>query len=73
MEQNEFVVVTDGLFGEFDMSFGWKICTLNGQNLAEHAGPAFGQHHHFEPKAMVFYQHLVFSVVQWSIRHRQSH
>eukprot|EP00957_Ditylum_brightwellii_P113085 8624446-Ditylum_brightwellii.AAC.1 len=25
------------------MSFGWKISTLNGENIAEHAGPAFGQ------------------------------
>eukprot|EP00957_Ditylum_brightwellii_P018136 1365705-Ditylum_brightwellii.AAC.1 len=43
MEQSEFVVVTDGSVGEFDMSFGWKICTLNGENMAEHASPAFGQ------------------------------
>jgi hypothetical protein len=41
--ENEFVVVTDGLVGEFDMSFGWKICTLNGENIAEHGGPAFRQ------------------------------
>eukprot|EP00957_Ditylum_brightwellii_P130535 9957949-Ditylum_brightwellii.AAC.1 len=25
------------------MSFGWKICTLNGDIIAEHAGSAFGQ------------------------------
>eukprot|EP00957_Ditylum_brightwellii_P009616 724803-Ditylum_brightwellii.AAC.1 len=43
MEQNEFVVVTNGSIGEFDMSFGWKICALNGENIAEHAGPAFKQ------------------------------
>eukprot|EP00957_Ditylum_brightwellii_P105373 8032811-Ditylum_brightwellii.AAC.1 len=43
MEKDEFVVVTDGLVGEVDMSFGWKISTMNGENIAEHAGPAFGQ------------------------------
>eukprot|EP00957_Ditylum_brightwellii_P036757 2783699-Ditylum_brightwellii.AAC.1 len=42
MEQREFVVVTDGSDGEFDMLFGWEICTLNGDGIAEHAGPAFG-------------------------------
>eukprot|EP00957_Ditylum_brightwellii_P083496 6347749-Ditylum_brightwellii.AAC.1 len=25
------------------MSFGWKICTSNGDIIAEHVGPAFGQ------------------------------
>eukprot|EP00957_Ditylum_brightwellii_P009615 724710-Ditylum_brightwellii.AAC.1 len=50
MEQSEFVVVTDGLVGEFDMSFGWKICTLNGEHIAEHAGPAFGQASSFQAK-----------------------
>eukprot|EP00957_Ditylum_brightwellii_P106956 8160203-Ditylum_brightwellii.AAC.1 len=50
MEQSEFVVVTDGSVGEFDMSFGWKICTLNGENIAEHAGPAFGQASSFRAK-----------------------
>eukprot|EP00957_Ditylum_brightwellii_P200330 15272992-Ditylum_brightwellii.AAC.1 len=48
MEKNEFVVVTDGLVGDFDMSFGWKISTLNGANIAEHAGPAFGQASSFQ-------------------------
>eukprot|EP00957_Ditylum_brightwellii_P156210 11889901-Ditylum_brightwellii.AAC.1 len=43
MEKNEFVVVTNGSVGKFDMPFGWKICTLNGENIAEHASPAFGQ------------------------------
>eukprot|EP00957_Ditylum_brightwellii_P106512 8126487-Ditylum_brightwellii.AAC.1 len=43
MEQSEFVVVTDDSVGEFDTSFGWKICTLNGESIVEHAGPAFGQ------------------------------
>eukprot|EP00957_Ditylum_brightwellii_P053211 4034654-Ditylum_brightwellii.AAC.1 len=71
MEKNEFVVVTDGLIGEFDMSFGWKIRTLNGENIAEHAGPAFGQAPSFRAKGYGVYQHLVFSAVQWSIRHRQ--
>eukprot|EP00957_Ditylum_brightwellii_P111801 8527370-Ditylum_brightwellii.AAC.1 len=37
MEQYEFVVVTDGSVGEFDMSFGWIIYTVNGENIAEHA------------------------------------
>eukprot|EP00957_Ditylum_brightwellii_P183625 13986508-Ditylum_brightwellii.AAC.1 len=43
MEKNEFVVVTDGSVGEFDMSFRWKISTLNGENIAKHVGQAFGQ------------------------------
>eukprot|EP00957_Ditylum_brightwellii_P182148 13877856-Ditylum_brightwellii.AAC.1 len=25
------------------MSFGWKICTMNGDIIQEHSGPAFGQ------------------------------
>eukprot|EP00957_Ditylum_brightwellii_P167836 12776129-Ditylum_brightwellii.AAC.1 len=43
MEKKEFVVVTDGLVGEVDMSFGWKLSTLERETIAEHAGPAFGQ------------------------------
>eukprot|EP00957_Ditylum_brightwellii_P133581 10184933-Ditylum_brightwellii.AAC.1 len=43
MEQSKFMEVTDGSAGEADMSFGWKICTMNGDPIAEHAGPAFGQ------------------------------
>eukprot|EP00957_Ditylum_brightwellii_P198168 15099416-Ditylum_brightwellii.AAC.1 len=43
MEIKEFDVVTDGSVGEVDMSFGWKISTLEGETIAEHAGPAFGQ------------------------------
>eukprot|EP00957_Ditylum_brightwellii_P011279 853458-Ditylum_brightwellii.AAC.1 len=43
MEQSKFMVVTDGSAGEINMSFGWKICTLNGGIIAEHFGPAFGQ------------------------------
>ena len=43
MEKKEFVVVTEGLVGEVDMSFGWKISTLEGETIAEHADPAFGQ------------------------------
>eukprot|EP00957_Ditylum_brightwellii_P079503 6045217-Ditylum_brightwellii.AAC.1 len=50
MEKNEFVVVTDGSVGEFDTSFGWKISTLNGENIAEHAGPAFRQVSSFQAK-----------------------
>eukprot|EP00957_Ditylum_brightwellii_P094332 7182666-Ditylum_brightwellii.AAC.1 len=50
MEKNEFVVVTDGLVGELDMSFGWKISTLEGETMAEHAGPAFGQASSFRVK-----------------------
>eukprot|EP00957_Ditylum_brightwellii_P086249 6563499-Ditylum_brightwellii.AAC.1 len=30
------------------MSFGWKICTLNGDIIAEHSGPAFGQASSFQ-------------------------
>eukprot|EP00957_Ditylum_brightwellii_P088404 6733427-Ditylum_brightwellii.AAC.1 len=43
MEQSKFMVVTDGSAGEIDMSFGWKICALNGDIIAKHSGPAFGQ------------------------------
>eukprot|EP00957_Ditylum_brightwellii_P068879 5228324-Ditylum_brightwellii.AAC.1 len=50
MEQSEFIVVTDGSVGEIDMSFEWKICTLNGEIIAEHASPAFGQASSFEAK-----------------------
>eukprot|EP00957_Ditylum_brightwellii_P155213 11816232-Ditylum_brightwellii.AAC.1 len=71
MEKNECVVVTNGLVGEFDMSFGWKIRTLNGENISEHAGPAFRQASSFRSKGYGIYQHLVFSIVQWSIRHQQ--
>eukprot|EP00957_Ditylum_brightwellii_P006387 484898-Ditylum_brightwellii.AAC.1 len=32
------------------MSFGWKICTSNGEIIAEHAGPAFRQASSFRAK-----------------------
>eukprot|EP00957_Ditylum_brightwellii_P046890 3559095-Ditylum_brightwellii.AAC.1 len=32
------------------MSFGWKICTLNGESVAERVGPAFGQASSFQAK-----------------------
>ena len=73
MEQSELVVVTDGLVGEFDMSFGWKMCTLNGENIAEHAGPAFRQVSSFHAKGYGVLSALIFFVVQWSIWHQQSH
>eukprot|EP00957_Ditylum_brightwellii_P072044 5475903-Ditylum_brightwellii.AAC.1 len=50
MEIKEFVLVTNGLVGEVDMSFGWKISTLEGETIAEHAGPAFGQASSFRAK-----------------------
>eukprot|EP00957_Ditylum_brightwellii_P048479 3678485-Ditylum_brightwellii.AAC.1 len=50
MEQSEFVVVTDGLIEKFDMSFGWKVCTLNRENIAEYTGPAFRQAPSFQAK-----------------------
>eukprot|EP00957_Ditylum_brightwellii_P166617 12683072-Ditylum_brightwellii.AAC.1 len=50
MENNEFVVVTDGSVREVDMSFGWKISTLNGETIAENAGPAFRQASSFQAK-----------------------
>eukprot|EP00957_Ditylum_brightwellii_P143701 10948241-Ditylum_brightwellii.AAC.1 len=43
MEQSKFLAVTDGSAGETDMSFGWKICTMNWDPIAEHACLAFGQ------------------------------
>ena len=43
MVQSEFIVVTNGSIGEIDISFGWKICTSNGDIIAEHASPASGQ------------------------------
>eukprot|EP00957_Ditylum_brightwellii_P024167 1821948-Ditylum_brightwellii.AAC.1 len=30
------------------MSFGWKICTLNGESIVEHADPAFRQASSFQ-------------------------
>eukprot|EP00957_Ditylum_brightwellii_P208536 15357917-Ditylum_brightwellii.AAC.1 len=50
MEKNEFIVVTYGLVGEFDMSFGWKIRTVNVEKIAKHTGPAFGQASSFQAK-----------------------
>eukprot|EP00957_Ditylum_brightwellii_P200334 15273324-Ditylum_brightwellii.AAC.1 len=41
MEQSKFMVVTNGSAGEIDMSFGWKICILNRDILAEHAALSF--------------------------------
>eukprot|EP00957_Ditylum_brightwellii_P118433 9032753-Ditylum_brightwellii.AAC.1 len=41
MERSEFVVVTDGSVGEFGMLFGWKICALSGENIAERAALSF--------------------------------
>eukprot|EP00957_Ditylum_brightwellii_P179517 13675864-Ditylum_brightwellii.AAC.1 len=43
LEHGNFLVATDGFARDTDMSFGWKICTKNGDPIAEHAGPAFGQ------------------------------
>eukprot|EP00957_Ditylum_brightwellii_P200427 15279826-Ditylum_brightwellii.AAC.1 len=37
MEQSENIVVTNGSVGEIDKSFGWKICTSNGDIITEHA------------------------------------
>eukprot|EP00957_Ditylum_brightwellii_P140599 10711219-Ditylum_brightwellii.AAC.1 len=48
MEKKECVVVTNSSVGEVDMSFGWKISTLQGETIAEHAGPAFGQASSFQ-------------------------
>eukprot|EP00957_Ditylum_brightwellii_P160824 12243682-Ditylum_brightwellii.AAC.1 len=48
MEIKEFVVVTDGSVGDVDMSFGWKISTLEGETIAEHVGLAFGQASSFQ-------------------------
>eukprot|EP00957_Ditylum_brightwellii_P152305 11595611-Ditylum_brightwellii.AAC.1 len=39
-----------GSVGEIDMSFGWKMCTSNGDVITEHAGPAFGQASSFRDK-----------------------
>ena len=65
MEIKEFVVVTDGLVGEVDMSFGWKISTLEGETIVEHVGPAFGQASSFRAKgygvlsAMSFFRRVM--------------
>eukprot|EP00957_Ditylum_brightwellii_P069311 5261724-Ditylum_brightwellii.AAC.1 len=71
MEQSKFMVVTDNSAQEIDMSFGWKICALNRDIIAEHLGPAFGQASSFRAEAMLCYQHLAFSVAQWSTQHQQ--
>eukprot|EP00957_Ditylum_brightwellii_P050825 3853469-Ditylum_brightwellii.AAC.1 len=73
MAQSEFIMVTNGSVGEIDVSFGRKICTSNGDIIAEHAGPAFGQASSSRAKDYDVYQHSAFSVVQWSIRHQQRH
>eukprot|EP00957_Ditylum_brightwellii_P209813 15363366-Ditylum_brightwellii.AAC.1 len=65
MEKNEFIVVTNGSVGEMYMSFGWKISTLNGENIAEHLGPAFGQASSFQAEgygvlsALSFFRHAM--------------
>eukprot|EP00957_Ditylum_brightwellii_P197547 15050239-Ditylum_brightwellii.AAC.1 len=50
MEKNEFAVVTDESVGEVDMSFGWKISTLERETIADNAGLAFGQASSFQAK-----------------------
>eukprot|EP00957_Ditylum_brightwellii_P056422 4276815-Ditylum_brightwellii.AAC.1 len=37
------MVATDDSAGEINLSFGWKICTMNGDIIAEYSGLAFGQ------------------------------
>jgi hypothetical protein len=67
MEQREFVVVTNGSAGEINMSFGWKICTLNGDFIAEHSGPAFGQASSFRAEGYGVLSALSFFRQQWNI------
>eukprot|EP00957_Ditylum_brightwellii_P173885 13238081-Ditylum_brightwellii.AAC.1 len=50
MEQSNFLAVTDSSAVDTDMSFGWKICTKNGDPIAENAGPAFCQASSFRAK-----------------------
>eukprot|EP00957_Ditylum_brightwellii_P127771 9744271-Ditylum_brightwellii.AAC.1 len=71
MEKKEFVVVTDGLVGEFGMSFGWNISTVEGETIAEHAGPAFGQASSFRAKGYGVLSALTFFGGQWSIQQQQ--
>eukprot|EP00957_Ditylum_brightwellii_P032446 2458776-Ditylum_brightwellii.AAC.1 len=65
MEQSKFMVVTDGSAGKIDMSFGWKVCTLNGDIIAEHSGPAFVQASFFQAEgygvlsALGFFHHAI--------------
>eukprot|EP00957_Ditylum_brightwellii_P069997 5316733-Ditylum_brightwellii.AAC.1 len=67
MAQSEFIVVTNGSAGEIDISFGWKICTSNGDIIAEHRGPALRQASSFQAKGYGVLSSLSFSVVQWII------
>eukprot|EP00957_Ditylum_brightwellii_P080460 6119658-Ditylum_brightwellii.AAC.1 len=60
MEQIEFMVVIDGSAGDIDMSFGWKICPLNGDIIVEHLVQHLDKFHPSVLKAMVCYQHLAF-------------
>eukprot|EP00957_Ditylum_brightwellii_P174921 13319177-Ditylum_brightwellii.AAC.1 len=47
------------------MAFGWKICTLNGDIVAEHLGPAFRQASSFQAEdygvlsALSFFRHAM--------------
>eukprot|EP00957_Ditylum_brightwellii_P169941 12935071-Ditylum_brightwellii.AAC.1 len=48
MVHGDVLVATDNSDGDTDMSFGWNICTKNGDPIAEHAGLAFGQASSFQ-------------------------
>eukprot|EP00957_Ditylum_brightwellii_P049968 3787669-Ditylum_brightwellii.AAC.1 len=43
IQQNPFLVATDGSSGMNSMLSGWKITTKTGDLLAIHTGPVFGQ------------------------------
>eukprot|EP00957_Ditylum_brightwellii_P173474 13207697-Ditylum_brightwellii.AAC.1 len=49
------------------MSFGWKISTLEGKTIAEHAGPAFGQASSFRAKGYGVLSALSFS--RWAMEY----
>eukprot|EP00957_Ditylum_brightwellii_P107117 8172700-Ditylum_brightwellii.AAC.1 len=60
MEQSKFMVVTDGSAGDIDISFGWKICTLSRDIIAEYLGPAFGQASSFRAEGYGMFSELSF-------------
>eukprot|EP00957_Ditylum_brightwellii_P158662 12076547-Ditylum_brightwellii.AAC.2 len=49
--QGNFLIITDGSSGSDSMPFGWKMCTLQGQTLVQHVGPAYGQTSLFRSEA----------------------
>eukprot|EP00957_Ditylum_brightwellii_P095625 7285510-Ditylum_brightwellii.AAC.1 len=52
LSQDNFLIPTDGSSGSELVSFGWKICTIQGHMLAQHAGPALVQASSFSTRSL---------------------